>query len=145
MGALLASSAMENVPAVVFTVAEYRSAALIVTGGAAAYCCVLTRVFVLAGQPAATAAALAAFWAALVATVVVVDDFAAGFLLLFDDTAKTIPTMMIATTATMIRLRICWRRLRDLAWAARRASLAARCRALLSLGTGRHPTRAGST
>ena len=57
-----------------------------------------------------------------------------------------IPTMAPATTTTRIRLRICRRRfVGRLASAASRASLAARWRALLSLGTARDPTQSRAT
>ena len=51
------------------------------------------------------------------------------------------PTMTPATTTTMTPLRICLRRFCRWASAASRASLAARWRALLSLGTARDPTQ----
>ena len=62
------------------------------------------------------------------------------------------PTMTPAITTTMTPLRICLRRFCCLASAARRASRAARWRALFSLGTAarpypipgaRHPDRSG--
>ena len=102
----------------------------------------LTLVAVLAGQPAFTATVLAAVCAttsALVspATVVVVTvAFLGGPLL---EKRKTAPMTTPATTTMMPPLRTCWRRFLFLASAARRASRAARCRALLSLGTARDP------
>src|SRR6516162_3087322 len=115
-----------------------------VMGGADAYFWVFTVVLGLAGQPALAAAAFASAWSwasDLPAALAVVDvvDFL-GELLPFD-TAKTIPTMTPATTTTMMALRICLRRLAVLASAASRASLAARWRARLSLGTGADPSQ----
>src|SRR5580700_6932584 len=113
--------------------------------GADGYFWVFTRVLVLAGQPALTATALA--WAcraaSLVAAVVVVtlDWDSTGFLLFLPDRRKAIPTTAAAMTTTMTTLRTCRRRFWRLASSASRASLAARWRALFSLGTARDPTQ----
>ena len=103
-----------------------------------------TRVLVLAGQPALTATASACACSVALAplAVVLVDVLALGVLFPLE-TAMAIPTMAPATTTTRIRLRICRRRFVRLASAASRASLAARWRALLSLGTARDPTQSG--
>ncbi len=109
-----------------------------------------TTVLVLAGQPALTATALAwacnlasAAVAAVVVLVVVLPtlDCEDTGVLFPPETMKAIATMTPATTTTMIALRICLRRFCCLASAASRASLAARWRALLSLGTARDPTQ----
>ena len=117
----------------------------IVIGGAAAYFWVLTVAWVLAGQPALTATALAwacslAFvpWAAVVVLVTGDLEATVGPLL---ETRKAMPTIAPAATSTMITLRSCRRCFFCLASAASRASLAARWRALLSLGTGADPTQ----
>jgi hypothetical protein len=77
-----------------------------------------------------------------VVVVVVVADFLGGVLELV---TKTIRMITPAMTATMMALRICFRRFFALASAARRISLAARWRALLSLGTARDPIFPGRT
>jgi hypothetical protein len=77
-----------------------------------------------------------------VVVVVVVADFLGGLLELV---TKTIRMITAAMTTTMMALRICLRRFFALASAARRISLAARWRALLSLGTARDPIFPGRT
>ena len=148
-GAALASSAMVNDPVVVLMVALYVSAVLMVIGGAAEYCWVFTRALVLAGQPAATAILLAAACSVAsfewLATVVVVVDDEDDFFGLLELVRNTIRRTTPAMTTTMTVLRICLRRFFALASAARRSSLAARWRALLSLGTARDPICPGGT
>ena len=78
----------------------------------------------------------------VVVVVVVVADFLGGLLELV---RNTMPMTMPAMTATTMTLRICLRRFFALASAARRISLAARWRALLSLGTARDPICPGRT
>jgi len=80
--------------------------------------------------------------AVVVVVVVVVADFLGGLLELV---RNTMPMTMPAMTATTMTLRICLRRFFALASAARRISLAARWRALLSLGTARDPIFPGRT
>ena len=78
----------------------------------------------------------------VVVVVVVVADFLGGLLELV---RKTIRMMTAAMTTMMMALRICLRRFFALASSARRISLAARWRALLSLGTARDPICPGRT
>src|SRR3974390_2748842 len=113
-----------------------------VMAGADGYFWVFTAVLVDAGRPASTAALFAsdcsAASCALVAVVeVVVADFEP---LLPAETAKAMPTMAAATTTRMITLRTCLRRFWRCASSASLASLAARWRALFSLGTGADPS-----
>src|SRR5215472_10088999 len=112
--------------------------------GAEGYFWVFTAVLGEAGQPAWMAVLFA--WAcsaascALVAVVedVVVDaDFEP---LLPAETAKAMPTMAASTTTRMITLRTWRRRFWRCASSASRASLAARWRALFSLGTRADPS-----
>ena len=79
--------------------------------------------------------------AAVLADVVVVVDAADPFFELLEEVRKTIPMTTRTITATTMTLRICLRRFLALASSARRSSLAARWRALFSLGTGRDPIR----